>query len=35
MTDGLLALQIIGVVTIAVIILTPILCWVLPHQSYA
>ncbi|AFY38791.1 hypothetical protein Lepto7376_2517 [[Leptolyngbya] sp. PCC 7376] len=35
MTDGLLVLEIIGVVTVACIVLAPIFCWVLPHHFYA
>ncbi len=32
MNEGLLAVEIIGIFTVAFIILTPILYWVLPHH---
>lgn len=32
MNESLLAVEIIGIFTVAFVILTPILCWVLPHH---
>ncbi len=35
MTNGLLVIEVIGVVAVACAVLAPILCWVLPHHFYA